>query len=87
MANEQKLAKVGTVLFRGGAGCILLIVMACVAILIYEWIVSGDGSLFGILSIMLVVYVAPIGVVAVVVGILLRMIAHIGSSGESTGDE
>ena len=87
MANKSKLSKVGTVLFRGGVGCILVTVLAIVATGIYEWTASLDGMLTGMLVIILGWSVVPIGVLAIVWGIRLRKRALKGSSSESTGDE
>ena len=72
MAKKQNLSKVGTVLLCGGVGCIMASALACVATGIYEWTASLDGSLTGMLVVILGWSVVPIGVLTIVWGIRLR---------------
>ena len=94
MANKSKLSKVGTVLFRGGAGCLLVTVLACVATGIYLYYVNETDAGIGMLMTIFVCYSVPIGVVAVVLGILLRILGALlrkralgGSPFKSTDDQ
>ena len=95
MANNNKLSKISTVLFRGGVACILFTVVGCFVVSgIYHLIVPATDAGVGMICVLIVFLVVPVGVVAIVLGILLRILeillrmrASRGSSSESTGDE
>jgi hypothetical protein len=95
MTNKQKFSKISTVLFRGGLASILFTVVGCCVVTgIYEMFVPATDAGVGMICVIIVCYVVPIGVVAIILGILLRileillrMCASRGSSSESTGDE
>jgi hypothetical protein len=72
------LSKIGKVLLLGGGACILVTVMVSIATAIYElMVVPTDMHLLGLLTTLLMFAVAPIGGVALTLGVLLRFIAHV----------
>ena len=68
------LSKLRAVLFWGGIGCLLITMIAFVGTAIYEWIIPPtDMHLPGLITAVLMFYVAPSGVVLLVLRGLLRI--------------
>ncbi len=68
------VSKVGKFLLLAGSSCVLLTAIAFVATAVYESIVPPtDMHLPGLLTACLMVYLAPVGGIAIIVGGLLSI--------------
>ncbi len=80
--NEKRkllfLRKTARVLCLGGGALVLLTLIAFIATCIYEWFVPPtDMHLPGLLTAIMMFYVAPIGGVALLLGALMRTMASL----------
>jgi hypothetical protein len=71
----NKLSKIGKVLFRGSAACVLVPMVAMLAAGIYDEMAPGEGTR-ALFFVAVACVSFPIGVIAIVAGAVLRFVAH-----------